>query len=101
MQEWIGEALGAGRQVHVIHLGDIYYSGLETEDQRRFLDPWPVTPEQAGAGVTSWSLNGNHDMYSGGFGFFRPVPCHPPVPHQQSPAGKPTTLFPLRSSSWG
>ena len=60
----------AGRQVHVLHLGDVYYSGLETEDQRRFLDLWPVTQEQADAGVTSWSLNGNHDMYSGGFGYF-------------------------------
>src|SRR5579859_4575156 len=73
MRQRIAEAVGAGRQVHVIHLGDIYYSGLESEDRQRFLDPWPVTPEQAGSGVTSWSLNGNHDMYSGGFGYFRTV----------------------------
>src|SRR5258708_6512518 len=100
IQERIGEALGAGRQVHVIHLGDIYYSGLVTEDQRRFLDPWPVTPEQAGAGVTSWSLNGNHDMYSGGFGYFSTVLGDARFGHQRSPDGKPTSFFRLRSPSW-
>ena len=100
MRESIAEALGAGRQVHVIHLGDIYYSGLETEDQQRFLDPWPVTPEQAGAGVTSWSLNGNHDMYSGGFGYFRTVLADPRFRLQCSPDGKPTSFFRLRSPSW-
>ena len=44
MQERIADAVTGGRQVHVLHLGDVYYSGLETEDQRRFLDLWPVTP---------------------------------------------------------
>ncbi len=100
MRERIAEAVGAGRQVHVIHLGDIYYSGLETEDRRRFLDPWPVTPEQAGAGVTSWSLNGNHDMYSGGFGYFGTVLGDPRFRHQRSPDGEPTSFFRLRSPSW-
>ena len=38
MQDKIAEALAGSRQVHVLHLGDVYYSGLETEDQRRFLD---------------------------------------------------------------
>jgi len=100
MQEVTGEALAAGRQVHVIHLGDIYYSGLESEDQRRFLDLWPVTLQQAGAGVTSWSLNGNHDMYSGGFGYFRTVLGDPRFRHQRSPDGEPTSFFRLRSPSW-
>jgi hypothetical protein len=100
MHESIGEALGAGRQVHVIHLGDIYYSGLPTEDQQRFLDPWPVTPQQAEAGVTSWCLNGNHDMYSGGFGYFHTVLGDPRFRHQRSPDGKPTSFFRLRSPSW-
>ena len=100
MQEETREALAAGRQVHVIHLGDIYYSGLETEDQRRFLDLWPVTLQQAGAGVTCWSLNGNHDMYSGGFGYFRTVLGDPRFRHQRSPDGEPTSFFRLRSPSW-
>jgi hypothetical protein len=100
MQEKIGEALAGGRQVLVLHLGDVYYSGLETEDQRRFLDLWPVTQAQADAGVTSWSLNGNHDMYSGGFGYFRTLLGDPRFSHQRSPNGQPTSFFRLRSPSW-
>ena len=100
MQERIGEALARRRQVHVLHLGDVYYSGLETEDQRRFLDLWPVTQAQAGAGVTSWSLNGNHDMYSGGLGYFGTLLRDPRFKGQRSPDGKPTSFFRLRSPSW-
>ncbi len=100
MREKIGEAIAAGRQVHVIHLGDIYYSGLESEDRQRFLDLWPVTPAQAGAGVTSWSLNGNHDMYSGGWGYFGTVLTDSRFQHQRSPDGNPTSFFRLRSPSW-
>jgi hypothetical protein len=54
-------------EYHVIHLGDTYYSGLEDECRRRFLDQWPVAPQSA---VKSWTLAGNHDMYSGGHGYF-------------------------------
>jgi hypothetical protein len=100
MQERIGEAVTGGRQVHVLHLGDVYYSGLETEDQRRFLDLWPVTQEQADGGVTSWSLNGNHDMYSGGFGYFGTLLSDARFSHQRSPDGKPTSFFRLRSPAW-
>jgi hypothetical protein len=100
MQERIGAAVAAGRQVHVVHLGDVYYSGLESEDRRRFLDLWPVTREQAEAGVTSWSLNGNHDMYGGGFGYFGTLLGDPRFRGQRSPDGKPTSFFRLRSPSW-
>ena len=100
MQEAIDSALAGHRQVHVLHLGDVYYSGLETEDQRRFLDLWPVTREQADAGVTSWSLNGNHDMYSGGFGYFGTLLGDPRFKGQRSPDGKPTSFFRMRSPSW-
>jgi hypothetical protein len=100
MQAKIAEALAGGRQVHVLHLGDVYYSGLEYEDRQRFLDLWPVTGEQAGAGVTSWSLNGNHDMYSGGFGYFGTLLADPRFRHQRSPDGQTTSYFRLRSPSW-
>ncbi len=53
---------------HVIHLGDTYYCGLREEYEHRFLAHWPVVP---GSVVSSWSLNGNHDMYSGGHGYFK------------------------------
>jgi endonuclease G, mitochondrial len=49
----------------LLHLGDIYYSGQPNEVRRRFLDVWPQS-----AGSMSRTLNGNHDMYSGGHGYF-------------------------------
>ena len=100
MGQEVAEALAAGREAHVIHLGDVYYSGLPSEDQRRFLAYWPVTVGQAGAGVTSWSLNGNHDMYSGGFGYFGTLLGDPRFAAQRSPDGQPTSFFRLTSPSW-
>ncbi len=54
------------RPDHVIHLGDVYYAGEPGEVQSRFLDWWPkdLPPKR------SWALNGNHEMYSGGYGYF-------------------------------
>lgn len=52
----------------LLHLGDIYYSGTKTEVKQRFLDAWPI-----GAGDVSRALNGNHEMYSGGFAYFEDV----------------------------
>jgi hypothetical protein len=57
------------RQIHVIHLGDVYYAGTEWEVTHRFLEPWPVNSDPP-RNVHSWALNGNHEMYSGGFGYF-------------------------------
>ena len=100
MRQAIEAGLADGRQVHVIHLGDVYYSGFESEDQKRFLGPWPVTEALGAAGVTSWSLNGNHDMYSGGFGYFGTLLGDPRFRAQRSPDGKATSFFRLRSPSW-
>ena len=50
----------------LMHLGDVYYSGTEEEVQERFLDMWPRRRRQA----HSRALNSNHEMYSGGFGYF-------------------------------
>jgi len=96
----IAEALGQGREVHVIHLGDVYYSGLPSEVKRHVLAYWPVTAEQARAGVTSWSLNGNHDMYSGGFGYYQNLLGDPRFAAQHSADGAATSFFRLTSPSW-
>ncbi|MGY4460473.1 metallophosphoesterase family protein [Bradyrhizobium sp. LB13.1] len=69
MRVYIEEALREQRDTHVVHLGDVYYSGWEYEYKNRFLEQWPVRPSEAGR-LTSWSLNGNHDMYSGGHAYF-------------------------------
>jgi len=49
----------------MLHLGDIYYSGTESETKQRFLSVWPT-----GAAKLDRALNGNHEMYSGGFAYF-------------------------------
>ncbi|MDX1982305.1 MAG: metallophosphoesterase [Bryobacteraceae bacterium] len=55
----------------LIHLGDIYYSGQHFEAQERFLDhlPQPTGPRP----IRRFALNGNHEMYSGGHGYFDTV----------------------------
>src|SRR5229473_3358212 len=50
----------AGFQV-VLHLGDTYYSGVNDEIKERLLADWPKV-----AGAVNRSLNGNHEMYTGG-----------------------------------
>jgi hypothetical protein len=102
MADEVAQALAQGREVHVVHLGDVYYSGAEEEVQRNVLAPglWPVTAEQARAGVTSWSLNGNHDMYGGGFGYFDRLLADERFSGQRSPGGATTSFFRLTSPSW-
>ncbi|OAI54748.1 hypothetical protein AYO44_14265 [Planctomycetaceae bacterium SCGC AG-212-F19] len=54
-----------GRFDLLVHLGDVYYTGEPEEVQTRLLDIWPRRPE-----AINRALNGNHDMYSGGYGYF-------------------------------
>ena len=49
----------------LLHLGDIYYSGQPDEVKNRFLEVWPKRNDEM-----SRTLNGNDDMYSGGYGYF-------------------------------
>jgi hypothetical protein len=102
MAEEVAGALADGRQVHVIHLGDVYYSGIPEEVERHVLAPglWPVTVDQARHGVTSWSLNGNHDMYGGGYGYYDHLLADERFSAQQSSDDKPTSFFELVAPSW-
>jgi hypothetical protein len=50
----------------MMHLGDTYYSGGDDEIRTRLLDAFP----QASDSVIRRALNGNHEMYSGGKGYF-------------------------------
>lgn len=102
MAEEIAAALAEEREAHVIHLGDVYYSGTRGECERNVLAPgmWPVTPAQARAGVTSWALNGNHDMYGGGYGYFETLLGDERFAAQRSEDGKPTSFFRIVSPSW-
>jgi len=100
MGEEVADALASGREAHVIHLGDVYYSGLPEEVQQHVLGPWPVTAAQARAGVTSWSLNGNHDMYSGGYGYYDTLLADPRFAAQHSADGAATSFFRLTAPGW-
>jgi hypothetical protein len=63
-----------GMERHVIHLGDVYYCGMDDEYRTRFLNDWPATTAED---IMSWNLNGNHDMYSGGNGYFEVISKEP------------------------
>ena len=52
----------------ILHLADIYYSGLKREVRNRFLEHWPKVD-----GAVSRALFGNHEMYCGGRGYYQEV----------------------------
>jgi 3',5'-cyclic AMP phosphodiesterase CpdA len=89
-REWLDGA-EPGVQRHVIHLGDVYYCGLPGEYRSRFLNDWPGS---AGSDAVSWNLNGNHDMYSGGRGYFG-VLAQAPFAQQHG-----TSCFRLSNDHW-
>lgn len=67
----------------VIHLGDIYYSGTKEECAAHFLEPMRAAMPDAAL----FTLCGNHDVYSGGTGYYGLL--------QQ--IGQPASYFCLRS----
>ena len=78
-----------GRQAPdvLIHLGDIYYSGTSREVQERFLTVCRETP---GLNIPIYTLSGNHDMYSGGQGYYWLL----------DQLGQPASYFCLRNDDW-
>ena len=73
----------------LIHLGDVYYSGTEQECSDNFLTP-VAQILQAGRAtpVRVVSLSGNHDMYSGGAGYYAMI----------GKLGQPASYFALRTA---
>ncbi len=57
----------AGHHV-VLHLGDTYYSGDEDEIDEGLVTPWPRV-----AAAIHRTLNGNHEMYTGGESYFNAI----------------------------
>jgi hypothetical protein len=78
-----------GRQTPdvLIHLGDIYYSGTSREVQEYFLTVCQRTP---GLNIPIYTLSGNHDMYSGGTGYYWLL----------DQLGQPASYFCLRNDDW-
>jgi cholesterol oxidase len=71
-----------------IHLGDVYYSGTEFEVENYFAEIWNKTfdPKK----VRSFTLAGNHDMYSGGAAYYKLI----------ADLGQPASYFCLRNDDW-
>jgi Calcineurin-like phosphoesterase len=88
----ISEAASQERNCHVIHLGDTYYAGWDYEYRKRFLPWWPVKP---GEPHGSWSLNGNHDMYAGGHGYFEVL-----LADERFAAQQQSSWFSLENEHW-
>ncbi len=96
---WVTIDAAGRREVHVVHLGDVYYAGTRWEAHHRFLNHWPVRPDDA-ANVRSWCLNGNHDMYSAGEGLFEVILTDHRFALQRTEKDKPTSEFHLRNAHW-
>lgn len=47
-----------------IHLGDVYYAGLASEESDNLLPAFP------GGSMYNFTLNSNHEMYDGAWGYF-------------------------------
>jgi hypothetical protein len=71
----------------VLHVGDTYYSGEQNEVHARLVGDWPTRA----AGTLNRSLNGNHEMYSGGNGYFLALDDF----FQQ-----PASCFAMQNSKW-
>ena len=70
----------------LLHLGDVYYSGTQNEVRTRFLDKWPKR-----ADALSRACNANHEMYTGGDGYFRVL-----LPAFAQPA----SYFAMQNDDW-
>ncbi len=72
----------------VIHLGDIYYSGTEFEMENYFYNIWDQELDLSK--TKTFTLTGNHDMYSGGGPYYELI----------DKLGQPASYFCLRNDDW-
>jgi len=81
----------------VIHLGDIYYSGTATECSTYFQRIVDMVLDRARTKIPIYTLSGNHDMYSGGAGYYDLLAALNDPPQRQ-----PASFFCLRATdqSW-
>lgn len=70
----------------LLHLGDVYYSGTDSEITDRFLNLWPKKP-----GAVSRACNSNHEMYTGGRAYFRQTLAQ---------FGQSSSCFALQNDHW-
>jgi len=73
-----------------IHLGDVYYAGTSGEEASKLMNYWPR------GSIGSFTLNSNHEMYSGGGPYFNEAVGGPVFNKLQSPF----SFFALENSNW-
>ncbi len=73
-----------------IHLGDVYYAGTSEEEATKLISYWPS------GSIGSFTLNSNHEMYSGGGPYFNDAVGGPVFNKFQSPF----SFFALENSNW-
>jgi hypothetical protein len=77
----------------VVHLGDIYYSGTDAECRSNFETMVNEVLDPPHTSVKVYTLAGNHDMYSGGEGYYALLQRLNNTPHRQR-----ASFFCLRSA---
>lgn len=93
----VGVQIGKREPDVTIHLGDVYYSGTGPEYEAFFLGEgcWPrgrLQPGHSGLdSLPTYALNANHEMYSGGQGYFA---------HALPALGQFTSHFCLENEHW-
>lgn len=75
---------------YAIHLGDVYYAGLTSEETSKLLAYWPKGSR------ASFTLNSNHEMYSGAGPYFNTAVGSPIFYIPQSP----WSFFALENTDW-
>jgi hypothetical protein len=74
-----------------IHLGDVYYEGCSDEEIINFVNVWPQGPATA----ANYTLNSNHEMYSGAKPYFVEALGSPLFAAQ-----RPYSFFALENTDW-
>ncbi|MFM2307804.1 MAG: hypothetical protein RLZZ367_2473 [Bacteroidota bacterium] len=75
----------------VIHLGDVYYAGTDGQEDDNLINQWPKLP----AGTLNFTLNSNHEMYSGAVPLFTQALANPVFAAQGG-----YSFFALENSNW-
>ena len=99
----VAALIEAWRPHYSIHLGDVYYVGDPAEVGANFLGipnpryafapcKWPLGSEGA------FALNGNHEMYALGYGYFDHI--LPKLGVHDSPRGQRASYFCLENDHW-
>ncbi len=85
----VADAIKKLKPDYTMHLGDVYYAGSPEEEQKRFVQLWPVGSKG------SFTMNSNHEMYSGAQPYFEIALGSPSFAAQKG-----TSYFALVNANW-